>query len=224
MHKKTTISPSILAANFANLGHEVNAALNAGAGAIHFDVMDHHFVPNLSFGAPICQSLRKAGIDCFIDAHLMVTNPDDFIDEFAQAGANLLTFHPETSLNVDQTISKINAAGMEAGLAYNPDKSVDITPAQLEQCGMILLMSVFPGFGGQAFIPETLDKLKSTRTLIDQHNPNCRLGIDGGIKVGNIGDAAKAGADYFIVGSGLFSADDYNKRMHALTSAIKSSQ
>lgn len=178
-------------------------------------------MPNLSFGAPICQSLRKAGIDCFIDAHLMVTNPDDFIDEFAKAGASLLTFHPETSPNVDETIAKIKAAGMEAGLAYNPDKPVDITPNQLKQCGMILLMSVFPGFGGQQFIPDTLDKLKTTRALIDQYNSNCRLGIDGGIKVENIGDAAKAGADYFIVGSGLFSADNYNVRMQDLLTALE---
>ena len=220
MPKKHIISPSILSADFANLGLEVNDALNAGAGAIHFDVMDHHFVPNLTFGAPICAALRKHGITAFIDAHLMVDEPDNFIDEFAKAGADLLTFHPETTADVDKTIDHILASGMQAGLAFNPDKPVLVTPAQLSKLSMILLMSVFPGFGGQSFIPETLDKLTSTRALIDKHNPNCYLGIDGGVKVDNIGMIAKAGADFFVVGSGLFEATDYAERMQALNQAI----
>lgn len=220
--KKTTLSPSILAADFANLGQEVTDALNAGATAIHFDVMDHHFVPNLTFGAPICRALRDYGIDAFIDVHLMVEKPESFVDEFAKAGANLITFHPETTTNVDDTINAIRAAGMEAGLAFNPDMPVTLSPEQLQHCSMILLMSVFPGFGGQAFIPDVMDKIRSTRSLIDAHNPDCRLGIDGGIKVDNIGDVAAAGADFFIVGSGLFSADDYKMRIDALKAAIAS--
>lgn len=222
MNKHPIISPSILAADFANLGQEVTDAINAGAGAIHFDVMDHQFVPNLSFGAPICKSLREYGIDTYIDAHLMVEGPEKFVDEFAKAGANLLTFHPETTVSVDHTINAIINAGMDAGLAYNPDKPVDITPEQLKKCSMILLMSVFPGFGGQGFIPEVMDKIKNTRELINKYNPNCRLGIDGGVKVDNIGAIAEAGADFFIVGSGLFAADDYNERMQQLRQNISS--
>lgn len=220
MTKKHIISPSILSADFANLGREVNDALNAGAGAIHFDVMDHHFVPNLTFGAPICSSLRKHGVTAFIDAHLMVEEPDKFIDEFAKAGADLLTFHPETTRDIDKTIDLIIASGMQAGLAFNPDKPVVVTPAQLSKLSMILLMSVFPGFGGQSFIPTTLDKIISTRALINKHNPNCYLGIDGGIKVDNIGIIAQAGADFFVVGSGLFEADDYGERMQKLYQEI----
>ena len=220
MTKKHIISPSILSADFANLGLEVNDALNAGATAIHFDVMDHHFVPNLTFGAPICAALRKHGITAFIDAHLMVEKPEKFIDEFAKAGANLLTFHPETTGDVDSTIDLILASGMQAGLAFNPDKPVSVTPAQLSKLSMLLIMSVFPGFGGQSFIPETLDKIAATRILIDQHNPNCLLGIDGGVKVDNIGTIAKAGANFFIVGSGLFEAPDYAERMQQLHQEI----
>lgn len=213
---KTQISPSILAADFANLGQEVNAVLKAGAGAIHFDVMDHVFVPNLSFGAPIAASLRKAGITAQIDAHLMVIEPEKFIDEFAKAGTNMLIFHPNATHDVDETIDKILAAGMQAGLAYNPDKPVDATPTQLKKLSMILIMSVYAGFGGQKFIPETLDKIRSTRELLNQHNPNCQIGVDGGVNVDTIASVAAAGADQFIVGSGLFGADDYEQRMNEL--------
>lgn len=222
MSKKHIISPSILSADFANLGQEVNDALTAGANAIHFDVMDHHFVPNLTFGAPICAALRKHGITAFIDAHLMVETPEKFINEFAKAGANLLTFHPETTADVDNTIDLILASGMQAGLAFNPDKPVLVTPPQLAKLSMILIMSVFPGFGGQSFITETLDKIASTRALIDAHNPCCFLGIDGGVKVDNIGTIAKAGADFFVVGSGLFEAPDYGKRIQELQHQIRS--
>lgn len=215
--KKTQISPSILAADFANLGKEVNDVLAAGAGPIHFDVMDHVFVPNLSFGAPIAQSLRKAGITAPIDAHLMVIEPEKFIDEFAKAGTNMLIFHPNATKNVDDTIDKILASGMQAGLAYNPDKPVDATPQQLKKLSMILIMSVYAGFGGQKFMPEVLDKIKSTRTLLDEHNPECAIGVDGGVNVDTISAVEQAGADLFIVGSGLFDADNYQQRMDALT-------
>lgn len=217
---KTQISPSILAANFATLGQEVNAVLKAGAGAIHFDVMDHCFVPNLSFGAPIAASLRKAGITAPIDAHLMVVEPEKFIDEFAKAGTNLLIFHPNATENVDETIDKILAAGMQAGLAYNPDKPVNATPDQLKKLSMILIMSVYAGFGGQKFIPETLDKIRSTRELLNKHNPTCNIGVDGGVNVETIARVEEAGADVFIVGSGLFGADDYEQRMNELCSGL----
>ncbi len=220
--KNAIISPSILSADFANLGKEVSDVLAAGAGSIHFDVMDHHFVPNLTFGAPICKSLRDHGITAFIDVHLMVNHPENFIDEFAQAGASLLAFHPETTADVDKTLDKIIAAGMQAGLAFNPDKPVDITPAQLEKTAMILIMSVFPGFGGQGFIPEVLNKIANTRRFLDAHHSAAYLAVDGGIKVDNIGDVAKAGADFFVVGSGLFSAENYPERMQALISAFSS--
>ncbi len=219
--KPAIISPSILSADFANLGQEVNAVIAAGAGAIHFDVMDHHFVPNLTFGAPICKSLRNADINAFIDVHLMVEKPENFIDEFAAAGANLITFHPETTADVDQTINKIIAANMQAGLAFNPDKAVDITSAQLKKLSMILLMSVFPGFGGQTFIPDVFDKIKTTRALLDKHNSDAYLGVDGGIKVDNISNITQAGANFLVVGSGLFATDDYAKRMGQLLENLK---
>jgi ribulose-phosphate 3-epimerase len=221
MKKLQSISPSILAADFANLGQEVRDVLAAGAGPIHFDVMDHVFVPNLSFGAPIAASLRKAGITADIDAHLMVINPENFVDEFAKAGTNLLIFHPNSTDDVDATIDKILKSGMKAGLAYNPDKPVDATPEQLKKLSMILIMTVYAGFGGQKFMPEVLPKITSTRALLDQHNPDCDLGVDGGVNVDTIGDVAKAGANIFIVGSGLFGADDYKKRMQELEKAMK---
>ncbi len=220
MKKTQSISPSILAADFAHLGREVNAVLDAGAGAIHFDVMDHCFVPNLSFGAPIAESLRKAGITAPIDAHLMVIDPDKFIDEFAKAGVNLIIFHSNATPNVDATIEKILRAGMQAGLAYNPDHAVDATPAQLKKLSMILIMSVYAGFGGQKFMPESLAKIQSTRALLDQHNPRCQIGVDGGVNVQTIGAVAQAGADIFIVGSGLFGADDYAQRMQDLCAQL----
>lgn len=214
------ISPSILAADFANLGREVKAVLEAGADTIHFDVMDHCFVPNLSFGAMIAKALRDYGITAEIDAHLMVIEPDKFIDEFAKAGTNLFVFHPETTDDVDATIDKIIASGMKPGLAFNPDKPVDVSEEQLKKLSMILIMSVFPGFGGQAFIPETLDKMRTTRELVNRVNPDCNIGVDGGIKVDNIGIVAEAGANLFVVGSGLFSADDYKQRVDELRAEI----
>ena len=215
-YEQNTNIPFHSCRRFANLGQEVNAVLNAGAGAIHFDVMDHVFVPNLSFGAPIAASLRKAGITAQIDAHLMVIEPEKFVDEFAKAGANMLIFHPNATENVDETINKILAAGMQAGLAYNPDKPVDATPEQLQKLSMVLIMSVYAGFGGQKFIPETLDKIRDTRQLLDKHNPHCSIGVDGGVNIETIAGVAEAGADTFIVGSGLFGADNYEQRINEL--------
>lgn len=214
--KETTISASILAADFAKLGDEVNAVVAAGAGSIHFDVMDHHYVPNLSFGACVCDSLTKAGIQTFIDAHLMVENPDAYIDAFAKAGAHQMTFHPETTKNIDHTIDAILASGMQAGLAFNPEHRFDVPNELAEKLSLILIMSVHPGFGGQSFMPEVLPKITEAREWVNTYNPTIHVAVDGGIKVDTIGQAAKAGADYFVVGSGLFGAKDYAERIQAL--------
>ena len=220
MSHSPLISPSILSADFTNLGRDVQAMIDVGCGPIHFDVMDHDFVPNLSFGAPICASLRKAGFTTPIEAHLMVMQPEKFVDEFAKAGANMLIFHEETTSDIDGTIDKIIASGMQAGLAFNPDKAVEIPPKRLAKLSMILLMSVFPGFGGQAFIDGVYEKIVKTRRLIEANNSNAYLGVDGGVKVDNIGKVATAGADMLIVGSGLFGADNYKLRMDELRAAI----
>lgn len=217
---KKIISASILSADFAHLADEVFAVLDAGCEYIHFDVMDNHFVPNLSFGAPICASLRKAGIQAPIDVHLMVDNPESFIKPFAEAGASLLTFHPETVEDVAQVVDEIHAAGMGAGLVFNPDKPVTIAAEVAIKLQMVLLMSVFPGFGGQAFMPEVLEKARTTRRWLDENNLDALLAIDGGIKVENIADAAAAGVDYFVMGSGIFSAEDYQQRIQAIKNAI----
>ncbi len=218
-HKK--IAASILSADFAHLGDEVNAVLKAGSDTIHFDVMDHHFVPNLSFGSVVCQALRKAGISAPIDVHLMVDDPEAYILPFAKAGASIITFHPETVDDVDAAIDKIKESGMEAGLVFNPDKPVDIALDTAKKLDMILLMSVFPGFGGQTFIKDVLQKAKDTRAWLDENHLNIVLAIDGGIKVENIQESAAAGVDYFVVGSGLFSADDYAARVAELKEQIK---
>jgi len=210
------ISASILAADFSKLGQECEEVITAGADWIHFDVMDHHYVPNLSIGAGVCQSLRKSGFSAPIDVHLMVENPENYIEPFAKAGANLITFHTETTSDPMACIERIQSQQMQVGIAFNPDQPVDIDPSMLAQLDLILLMSVFPGFGGQAFIPSSLEKLQHTRDLINSTNRPIKLGIDGGIKADNIHDVIKAGADFIIVGSGLFSADDYAKRIFEL--------
>lgn len=215
------ISASILSANFATLGEDTKAVLDAGADAIHFDVMDHHFVPNLSFGAIPCKALRDFGIDAEIDVHLMVDAPENYIEAFSKAGATRLTFHPETVKNPEEVIQKIKAAGMKAGLAFNPDKPVSISDEFLCSLDLILIMSVFPGFGGQAFIEETIEKINETRQRLNQHNAKTYLAVDGGIKVDNIGKVANAGANYFVVGSGLFAAEDYTQRVNELKAEIK---
>lgn len=214
------ISASILSADFANLGADASAALSAGANGIHFDVMDHHFVPNLSFGSVICQALRQYSITAPIDVHLMVDNPADYIEPFAKAGASMLVFHPETVTDVTAVLETIHQHGMQAGLAFNPDKPVAIEKSWWPLLNMILIMSVFPGFAGQKFIPESLAKLADTRAQIDKNNTTVRLGIDGGINLQTIGQVTEAGADFFVVGSGLFSAEDYQARVTGLRTAI----
>lgn len=215
------IAASILSADFGHLAKESKSVLSAGADVIHFDVMDHHYVPNLSFGAVVCQSLRKAGITAPIDVHLMVTDPESYIDPFAKAGANRLTFHPETVKDVKSTCEKIIAAGMTAGLAFNPDQPVEIPETVFSIIDMILLMSVFPGFGGQSFISDSIEKIKTTRQLIKKNNPACYLGIDGGIKTDNIGLVTEAGADFIVMGSGIFDANDYKERLRNCRKNIK---
>ena len=221
MTHKITIAASILSADFAHLGKQVHDILHAGADVIHFDVMDHHFVPNLTFGAHICSALRNDGVTADIDVHLMVTDPENYIAPFAKAGANRLTFHPETVKDVKAMCDKIHAAGMQAGLAFNPDKPVVIDAALFAELDMILIMSVFAGFGGQAFIPDCLDKIRATRLAITQHNPKIILGVDGGIKVDNIASVVQAGADFIVMGSGLFDTEDYAARVAMLRHAIK---
>lgn len=217
---KNIISASILSADFANLGNDSKSALDAGADAIHFDVMDHHFVPNLSFGAIPCKALRNFGITAEIDVHLMVENPESYIKPFADAAATRLTFHPETVKNKNDVLQKIRDAGLEAGLAFNPDKPIDITDEELASLDLILIMSVFPGFGGQSFIEHTKDKIIETRQRLDKLNAKTILAVDGGIKIDNIGEVARAGANYFVVGSGLFSSNNYHERIDELRKAL----
>lgn len=220
MTKTPRIAASILSADFANLGQDTQAALDAGIDEIHFDVMDHHFVPNLSFGAVVCDSLRRFGIKAPIDVHLMTENPALYFEPFATAGANRITFHPRTVDNVNNTLMQCRDLGLQTGLAFNPDEDVTLDEGVLEQLDMILIMSVFPGFGGQSFIEASINKITQTRALLDQHNSAARLGVDGGIKVENIDRVANAGADFFVVGSGFFKADDYASRAKALKNAV----
>ena len=220
MKSPITIAASILSADFGCLADDTQKVLDAGVNAIHFDVMDHHYVPNLSFGANVCSALRKHKITAPIDVHLMVTHPEKYIEPFAKAGANRLTFHPETVNDVKATCKLIQSANMTAGLAFNPDQSVEIPNDILPLIDMILIMSVHPGFGGQTFIPASLDKIKQTRHLINESQCNIHLGIDGGIKVDNIHQVTEAGADFVVMGSGIFSADDYQKRLKHIRNAI----
>lgn len=203
------IAPSILSADFARLGEEVDKVLESGADIVHFDVMDNHYVPNLTIGPMVCKALRDYGITAPIDVHLMVSPVDDLIGQFADAGATYITFHPEASLHVDRSLQLIKNAGCKAGLVFNPAASLDAAKYVLDKLDMILLMSVNPGFGGQSFIPGTLDKLKEARALIDGNNLDCRLEIDGGVKVDNIAEIAAAGADTFVAGSAIFNQPDY---------------
>jgi ribulose-phosphate 3-epimerase len=205
------IAPSILSANFARLGDEVRAVLAAGADIIHFDVMDNHYVPNLTIGPLVCEALRKDGITADIDVHLMVSPVDSLIEMFAKAGATYITFHPEASNHIDRSLSLIKSLGCKAGLVYNPATPLDGIEYVLDKIDMILLMSVNPGFGGQSFIPSALDKLKKARQIIDQSGKPIRLQIDGGVKPSNIKAIADAGADTFVMGSAIFSTDNYAK-------------
>ncbi|UTA54226.1 ribulose-phosphate 3-epimerase [Lysobacter soli] len=207
--QSTVIAPSILSANFAKLGEEVDNVLKAGADWVHFDVMDNHYVPNLTIGPMVCEALRKHGVTAPIDVHLMVEPVDRIVPDFAKAGATLISFHPEASAHVHRTIQLIKSHGCQAGLVLNPATPVDALEWVLEELDMVLLMSVNPGFGGQGFIPSALEKLRRVRKMIDATGKPIRLEIDGGVKADNIAEIAAAGADSFVAGSAIFNATDY---------------
>ncbi|CAN5297962.1 ribulose-phosphate 3-epimerase [soil metagenome] len=211
MRQTTYIAPSILSADFANLGADVSRVVAAGADLIHIDVMDNHYVPNLTFGPLICTALRNYGITTPFDVHLMVKPVDRLIVEFAKAGANIISIHPEASEHIDRSLQLIRDNGCSAGLVFNPATPLHYLDHVLEKLDLILIMSVNPGFGGQSFIAEALNKIQQVRTIIDQKAYNIRLAVDGGIKVDNIAAAAKAGADTFIAGSAIFNSKDYAK-------------
>jgi ribulose-phosphate 3-epimerase len=218
---KSWIAPSILSADFARLGEEVDAVLAAGADLIHFDVMDNHYVPNLTIGPLVCEALRKHGVKAPIDVHLMVKPVDRIIPDFAQAGASWITFHPEASEHVDRTLQLIQEHGCKAGLVFNPATPLDWLDHVMDKVDMILLMSVNPGFGGQKFIPSALTKLRAARERIKASGREIRLEIDGGVKVDNIGEIARAGADTFVAGSAIFGAKDYRGTIEAMRKEIE---
>lgn len=218
------IAPSILAADFARLGEEVDAVLAAGADIVHFDVMDNHYVPNLTVGPMVCKALRNYGISAPIDVHLMVEPVDDLIGQFADAGATYITFHPEASKHVDRSLQLIKDAGCQAGLVLNPASSLESVRYVLDKIDMLLLMSVNPGFGGQRFIPATLQKLRDARTLLDQQGSDARLEIDGGVTADNIREIAEAGADTFVAGSAIFGKADYAEAIAAMREQLALAQ
>ena len=209
MKQATVIAPSILSADFARLGQDVEDVLEAGADWVHFEVMDNHYVPNLTFGPMICKALRKYGISAPIDVHLMVEPVNDLVPKFAQAGATRISFHPEASRHVDRTIQLIRQKGCQPGLVLNPSTPLGQLHWTLEQLDMVLLMSVNPGYGGQSFIPHVLDKARQVREMIDATGRDIRLEIDGGVKVDNIGEISAAGVDTFVAGSAIFGSADY---------------
>ncbi|MFG0805270.1 ribulose-phosphate 3-epimerase [Pseudomonas fluvialis] len=214
------IAPSILSADFARLGEEVDKVLAAGADIVHFDVMDNHYVPNLTIGPMVCAALRKYGISAPIDAHLMVKPVDRIIGDFIEAGASYITFHPEASEHIDRSLQLIRDGGCKAGLVFNPATPLDVLKYVMDKVDMILLMSVNPGFGGQKFIPGTLDKLREARALIDASGREIRLEIDGGVNVQNIRAIAEAGADTFVAGSAIFNQPDYKTVIDAMRSEL----
>ena len=221
---KPLIAPSILSADFARLGEDVDAVLEAGADVVHFDVMDNHYVPNLTIGPLVCEALRNYGIDAPIDVHLMIEPVDRIVPDFASAGASYITFHPEASRHIDRTLGLIHEHGVKAGLVFNPATPLTWLDHVIDKVDMVLIMSVNPGFGGQAFIPEALHKLQAARQLIAASGREIRLEIDGGVKVGNIREIAAAGADTFVAGSAIFGSDDYGATIAAMRAEIAAAQ
>ena len=214
------IAPSILSADFARLGEDVDRVLAAGADTVHFDVMDNHYVPNLTIGPMVCTALRKYGITAPIDVHLMVKPVDRIIGDFIEAGASYITFHPEASEHVDRSLQLIKQGGCKAGLVFNPATPLDVLKYVLDKVDMVLLMSVNPGFGGQSFIPGTLDKLREARELIDASGLPIRLQVDGGVNIKNIKAIAQAGADTFVAGAAIFNAPDYAQVISAMRAEL----
>ena len=216
------IAPSILSADFSRLGEDVKAVIDAGADIVHFDVMDNHYVPNLTIGPLVCSALRSFGIKEIIDVHLMIKPVDRIIPDFAEAGADYITFHPEASDHVDRTVNLIRESGCKPGLVLNPASSLTYLDNCLDNIDMILLMSVNPGFGGQKFINSTLNKITKVRSLIDKAGRDIRLEVDGGINIENIAEVAKAGADTFVAGSAIFNSNDYAKTIKSMKDKLRS--
>lgn len=214
------IAPSILSADFARLGEEVENVLAAGADYVHFDVMDNHYVPNLTIGPMVCKALRNYGIEAPIDVHLMVKPVDRIIGDFVDAGASIITFHPEASEHIDRSLAMIREGGCQSGLVFNPATPLSYLEYVMDKVDMVLLMSVNPGFGGQKFIPGTLDKLRQAREMIERSGRDIRLEIDGGVGIGNIREIAEAGADTFVAGSAIFNTDDYKATIDSMRAEL----
>jgi len=222
--KTPLIAPSILSADFARLGEEVDNVLAAGADVVHFDVMDNHYVPNLTIGPMVCEALRKHGVSAPIDVHLMVKPVDRIIPDFVSAGASIITFHPEASEHIDRSLGLIKEHGCQAGLVFNPATPLSHLDYVMDKLDVILLMSVNPGFGGQSFIPATLEKLRQVRQRIDASGYDIRLEVDGGVNINNIADISAAGADMFVAGSAIFNSNDYAKTIAEMRAQIAQAQ